>query len=198
MSFHFSWSIVYIIFKIYFSFSLLENLFITFWGQKMRRFGKNRVMTCHFMSCHVMSWLLKLCWGSIFLPVFIMPQKISNFILFFKKISKFGQNHVMSCHVMSCHVMAPEALLRINFYCSWCYVSLEHWFHVVLKEKRKIRRKSCHVMSSHVKTGSRHFFFEKVRSNPERGHKIGPVCKFWCFYQKSPPTIPMWPLLARL
>ena len=117
MSFHFSWSIVYIIFKIYFSFSLLENLFITFWGQKMRRFGKNRVMICHFMSCHVMSWLLKLCWGSIFFPVFIMPQKIFNFILFFKKISKFGQNHVMSCHVMSCHgswsIVEDQFLLQL-------------------------------------------------------------------------------------
>ena len=103
MSFHFSWSIVYIIFKIYFSFSLLENLFITFWGQKMRRFGKNRVMTCHFMSWHVMSWLLKLCGGSIFLPVFIMPQKISNFILIrkFQNLAK-----IMLCHVMSCHVMS--------------------------------------------------------------------------------------------
>ena len=143
-------------------------------------------MTCHVMSGYDMA-LRHLNWQ--FLSHNCHLERFClDFWHIFTKNDCFYEN-VMSCHVISRHVIACHGTGTSQLLLPFMLMPYQKSFDGFIARKNQYVQPiwSNHVMSCHVKTGSRHNFLLRIRSNSERGCQIEPVCKFSCFQKKSPP-----------
>ena len=142
-------------------------------------------LTCHVLSCHVRVWHGSKT-SQLVVPITQLPFRkiLFKFLAhFYKKWPFLWKCHVMSCHFTSHHSMSWywDISIVVTFHAD--VISKELWW--IFSQEEPVctanLAKSCHVISCHVKTGSRHNFSFRIRSNSERGYQIEPVCIFSCF-----------------